>query len=166
MVRRNKVSMDSNIDFIDYDDEFIEDDGFIEGDVDFSKYAVKTFSFSNNTEALNTPAVQNQIVETDDAVTSLEPPISSVAPPEVNQEIKETLPGDLVDTRRLQTQPNGITPPIDGEHFEVSRTFKFRRSTIRMLNRLKAEHEFENVYLSSIADQAIRHYYEYVFKGN
>ncbi|ERI89384.1 hypothetical protein HMPREF1982_04735 [Clostridiales bacterium oral taxon 876 str. F0540] len=28
-----------------------------------------------------------------------------------------------------------------------------------MLNRLKAEHENENIYLSSIADEAIRVYY-------
>jgi hypothetical protein len=73
----------------------------------------------------------------------------------------------VVDNRKLQTQPNKLTPPVDEEYFEVSRTFKFRRSTIRMLNRLKAEHEDEDedVYLSSIVDEAIRYYYEGFLTG-
>ncbi|MDF2591990.1 MAG: hypothetical protein K0S75_1456 [Clostridia bacterium] len=68
----------------------------------------------------------------------------------------------LIDNRTLQKQPYGITPPVDGERFEVKRTFMFRRSTVRMLNKLKAEHEDENVYLSSILDEAIRRYFEFV----
>jgi hypothetical protein len=48
----------------------------------------------------------------------------------------------------------------------VSRNFKFRRSTVRMLNKLKAEHEDENVDLSSIVDEAIRYYYGGVFSGS
>lgn len=76
---------------------------------------------------------------------------------------KPKAPEKLIDNRTLQKQPYGITPPVDGERFEVKRTFMFRRSTVRMLNKLKAEHEDENVYLSSILDVAIRHYYEFVF---
>lgn len=68
----------------------------------------------------------------------------------------------LVDNRTLQTKAYGITPPVHGEFFEVRRTFMFRRSTVRMLNKLKAEHENENIYLSSIVDEAIRFYYEHV----
>jgi hypothetical protein len=34
-----------------------------------------------------------------------------------------------------------------------------------MLNRLKAEHEDENAYLSSIVDEALRFYYKHVFEG-
>ena len=69
----------------------------------------------------------------------------------------------LTDNRRLQKQPYGITPPIDGERFEDTRTFVFRRSTVRMLNKLKAEHADENVYLSSIVDVAVRFYFDFVF---
>jgi len=36
--------------------------------------------------------------------------------------------------------------------------------TVRMLNRLKAEHVDENVYLSSIVDEALRFYYGHVFE--
>lgn len=62
------------------------------------------------------------------------------------------------------TQAYGATPPIDGECFELKRTFVFRRSTLRLLNKIKAEHPDENVYLSTIVDAALRHYYECVFK--
>jgi hypothetical protein len=76
---------------------------------------------------------------------------------------KAKAPEKLIDNRRLQKQPYGITPPVDGERFAVRRTFVFRRSTVKMLNKLKAEHEDENVYLSSILDEAVRHYFEFVF---
>lgn len=75
---------------------------------------------------------------------------------------KIKIPEKLIDNRRLQTQAYGITPPVNGEFFEVKRTFMFRRSTVKLLNKLKAEHENENVYLSSIVDEAIRYYYGHV----
>lgn len=65
----------------------------------------------------------------------------------------------LHDNRTNRSQPYGITPPVDGENFEIKRTFLFRYSTIRILNKLKAEHEDVNAYLSSIIDEAIRFYY-------
>jgi hypothetical protein len=83
---------------------------------------------------------------------------SFASPPEPVKE--ET----LIDNRRFHEQPYGRTPPVDGEAFEIKRTFLFRRSTVRLLNRLKAEHENENAYLSSIVDEAIRHYYKQVFE--
>jgi hypothetical protein len=66
----------------------------------------------------------------------------------------------LQDNRTHRSQPYGITPPVDGENFEIKRTFLFRYSTIRLLNKLKAEHEDVNAYLSSIIDEAIRFYYK------
>lgn len=92
---------------------------------------------------------------------------SFASPPEpveeelpINSEAYHT----LMDNRKLREQPYGRTPPVDGECFEIKRTFLFRRSTVRLLNRLKAEHENENAYLSSIVDEAIRHYYKQVFE--
>jgi hypothetical protein len=140
MSKRKKTAAKDVVEVLNCDDEEIEENGFMEGEIDFSKYSsVASFSFASNNTETNTAEEQEQ---------------SSESLPE---------PHELVDNRKLQTQPNGITPPIDGEYFEVSRTFKFRRSTVRMLNRLKAEHEDENVYLSSIVDEAIRYYYEGVF---
>ena len=90
----------------------------------------------------------------------VEPQSPAIA--KVPVESKKAFPSELVDTRKLQLQSNGITPPIDGEYFEIKRTFIFRRSTVRMLNKLKAEHPDVNVYLSTIVDEALRHYYEAV----
>lgn len=71
----------------------------------------------------------------------------------------------LFDNRTNHSQPFGIPHPIDGERFEVRRTFLFRKSTVRLLNKLKAEHEDENVYLSTIIDEALRFYSEHAFKS-
>ena len=72
----------------------------------------------------------------------------------------------IPDNRTLKSEPNGITPPIDGEYFVIKRGFIFRKSTVRMLNELKAKHPNENIYLSTIVDKALRHYHEYIFKEN
>ena len=71
---------------------------------------------------------------------------------------------NLVDNRTLKSEPNGITPPIDGEYFVIKRGFTWPRSTVSLLNELKAAHPNENVYLSTIVDNALRHYHEYIFK--
>jgi hypothetical protein len=148
MARRKKTSSKNLFEIFESDDENVEENGLIGGDVEFSKDAVATFSFANDTADLSTPNIQSQ----------------SEAAPENKNEIKELKFNELIDNRKQQTQPYGITPPVAGEHFEVSRTFKFRRSTVRLLNRLKAEHQDENAYLSSIVDEAIRYYYEHIFQ--
>ncbi|MCM0647669.1 hypothetical protein NBE98_04670 [Clostridium swellfunianum] len=55
------------------------------------------------------------------------------------------------------------TPLIDGEGFDIKRTYKLRESTARMLNEIKAVHPDVNVYMNTIVDAAIRHYYEFIF---
>jgi hypothetical protein len=149
MSKRKKTVAKDVVEVLNCNDEEIEENGFMEGEIDFSKYSsVASFSFASNNTELNASEVQAQ---------------DSESLPKAQAETKEAEPHELVDNRKLQTQPNGITPPVDGEYFEVSRTFKFRRSTVKILNRLKAEHEDENVYLSSIVDEAIRYYYGGVF---
>ena len=78
---------------------------------------------------------------------------------------KASNPENLLDNRTCRSKAFGVTPPVDGEYFEVKRTFLFRKSTVRMLNRLKAEHEDANAYLSSIVDEALRYYYGHVLGG-
>jgi len=68
----------------------------------------------------------------------------------------------LIDCRRGKPTANGITPPIDGENFDIRRSFKFRKSTVRKLNELKANHPDVNAYLSTIIDAAINHYYDHI----
>lgn len=58
---------------------------------------------------------------------------------------------------------NGITPPIDGEYFTINRGYKLRPSTVRKLNEIKAGHRDINIYMNTIVDEAINHYYEDVF---
>jgi len=72
----------------------------------------------------------------------------------------------LLDNRIGKPCANGITPPVDGEAFDISRTYKFRRSTAKMLNELKAAHPNVTVYASTIVDNAIRHYYNHIFNDN
>lgn len=63
--------------------------------------------------------------------------------------------------------PKGLTPPIDGESFDIKRSYQFRESTLRMLNELKNNHPDINVYLNTIVDAAIRNYYDYIIvQGN
>lgn len=69
---------------------------------------------------------------------------------------------EIVDHRTLKANPNGRTPPVDGEAFDMVRTYSLRRSTVRILSKIKAIHSDDNVYLNTIVDEAIRHYYEYL----
>ena len=105
---------------------------------------VAMFTFNNGTVPSNEPMLKSP---------SLEAPFVS----------KNNL---LPDNRAQKSEPNGITPPIEGEYFLIKRGFTFRKSTIRKLNELKAAHPNETVYLSSIVDKALCHYYEYIFREN
>lgn len=81
-----------------------------------------------------------------------------------------TLPLDeapVTTAVKPKATPKGITPSIDGESFDIKRSYQFRESTLRMLNELKANHPDINVYLNTIVDAAIRHYHHYVvIEGN
>jgi hypothetical protein len=57
----------------------------------------------------------------------------------------------------------GATPAVDGEAYTLKRCYQYRPSTVRKLNELKANHWDVNVYLNTIIDEAISHYYEHVF---
>ena len=71
---------------------------------------------------------------------------------------------ELNDNKTINPYPYGITPPVDGEYLDTRRSFSLRKSTIRMLNELKAADPDINIYLNSIMDKALRHYHEYIFK--
>jgi hypothetical protein len=77
-------------------------------------------------------------------------------------------PADILipEEQLYKINPRGITPPIDGEHFTLKRGYQLRPSTLRKLNELKAKHPDVNVYLNTILDAAIEHYYSFVIKEN
>ena len=65
---------------------------------------------------------------------------------------------------RHNPQPNVITPPIDGEFFEVRRSYSFRKSTIIKLNQIKGTSHDYNIYMNTILDNAICFYYDHIMK--
>lgn len=119
-----------------------DDDGFIDGDVNFG-VPVATFSFGGILEQLNHEA-----------------PIKKPAAVEVT-----SARSDAADQNK-NIPLRGVTPPIDGEHFTLKRGYLFRPSTLRKLNELKAKHPDVNAYLNTILDAAINHYYNYIFNGD
>jgi hypothetical protein len=117
----------------------IEDEGFIEGDIDFGT-PIATFSFGMNDTQL--------------------PTVTPAPKKSVQEKVNNTpLPADQVHS----SVPRGLTPPINGEHFTVKRSYSLRPSTVRKLNALKAEHPDVNVLFNTIVDIAIAHYYDYIF---
>lgn len=137
---RGKGSTAAYCEELDADD--LEEDGFIEGDIK-SDNAIAFFNFGvvadpgdNKTITLQQPAMAKPINE-------------ALLTPQVNR-------GAI----------KGLTPPIDGEEFSLKRGYQFRPSTIRKLTELKSKHPDINVYLNTILDAAILHYYNYIFNEN
>jgi len=132
LVKKNKSTCD--IECLDECD--IDDEGFIEGDLDLGK-VVSSFSFGidgaarNNNSSIQSPA-------------------------------NETL---TAENQIYSSSPRGLTPPINGENFTVKRSYTMRPSTVRKLNALKTEHADVNVLYNTIVDIAITHYYHYIFNG-
>lgn len=65
---------------------------------------------------------------------------------------------DVLDMRKLSIV-NGVTPPINGEKLEYKRCYMLRFSTLKKLEQIKAMHP-DIVYVSSIVDMAINHYFD------
>lgn len=67
------------------------------------------------------------------------------------------------NTKALKANTRDATPAIDVECFNIKRCYQYKQSTVRKLNELKTKHSDVNVYLSTIIDEAISYYYDYVF---
>lgn len=145
--RKKSSAFNSSIESLDCEYEDCEETGVTDY-IDCGADAIATFNFTK-------PPLQ-------ESLSNNEPQAMKTAT-KAQSEVKESISPSLVITGTQQPHPNGITPPVDGEHFEVKRTFVFRRSTIRILNQLKASHPKENAYLSSIVDAALLHYYNHIF---
>lgn len=161
MARKNSKKTLEIDDFSsDYDVEEIGFDNLIVGS------PVATFSFSDNIYEASNGTSSSSIDLTYPSNSS------NYAHSDTEKIKKETTyniintSSEIFDNRKDKATPNGITPPIDGEHFDIKRGYTFRKSTIRKLNELKAAHPDVNVYLSTIIDEAINHYFNYVFLEN
>lgn len=136
--RKSKSS--SDIECLDQHD--IDDEGFIDGDINTGK-VLSTFSFGMSTAYINGNAPFNQ------------------SPIQDNTDEKLSL-----QNQAYTSSPRGLTPPINGEHYTVKRSYAMSPSTVRKLNALKAKHPDVNVLFNTIVDMAILDYYNYIFNGN
>ena len=84
--------------------------------------------------------------------------LSSMLPPIILEPKENT---DILDMRKLSIA-NGLTPPIDGEKLEYKRCYMLRFSTLKKLEQIKAMHP-DIIYISSIVDMAINHYFHCLF---
>ena len=78
--------------------------------------------------------------------------------PKVEKQKSKKNNTDVLDMRKLSVV-NGVTPPIDGEKLEYKRCYMLRFSTLKKLEQIKAMHP-DVVYVSSIVDIAINHYFD------
>jgi hypothetical protein len=127
---------------IEYLDGEADDEGFIEGDIDTGK-VFSTFTFGMSEASNANKALVSQ-------------------PPTQNK-TWEMLNGQ---NQTHASAPRGLTPPVNGEHFTIKRSYAMRPSTVRKLNALKAEHPDVNALFNSIVDMAVSHYYNYIFSEN
>jgi hypothetical protein len=158
MARKNTSG--KKIQFLDAYEE--DEDGFSEGDVK-TDIVFASFSFAPKPDEQTAAAVQ--------AVSASIIPAAAPIAPDAAAHAKafmfsETFPKavGLTDSIKNKTAANTATPSVDGETHTVNRFYKIRYSTAKMLNEIKASHPDVNVYMNSIVDEAIRHYYSFVFK--
>ena len=78
--------------------------------------------------------------------------------PKVEKQKSKKNNTDILDMRKLSIV-NGLTPPIAGEKLEYKRCYMLRFSTLKKLEQIKAMHP-DIVYVSSIVDMAINHYFD------
>ena len=90
-------------------------------------------------------------------------PVAKSTPPKPKVEKQKTKKNntDVLDMRKLSIV-NGLTPPIDGEKLEYKRCYMLRFSTLKKLEQIKAMHP-DIVYVSSIVDMAINHYFNCLY---
>lgn len=133
--KRNKNTC--NIGCIEEED--IREDGIVEGNIDSGK-VLSTFIFGVSTASKNINA------------SSINDPVQ-----------ENTNEKAAVQTQTYSAAPKGMTPPINGEHYTVKRSYAMRPSTVRKLNELKAKHQDVNILFNTIVDMSISHYYDYIF---
>lgn len=161
-------------DFSVNEEEFMDVSCFTDGEAKLEGTLLKSFSFTSDDELIEVPI--NLLNSSNADVESFN---LNKAPNQTHNEnyikneehanadnyknsISTSNKNNLPDHRTLKANPNGRTPPVDGEIFDMLRTYSLRRSTVRILSKIKAIHSDDNVYLNTIVDEAIRYYYEYL----
>ena len=129
-----------------------ENDGFSDGFSDKLPSSDGVIFKFDNDDIPNNPEVLSQIAD-----IVKESSVKKNTPEESN---------NILSTGEASFQPSkirGLTPPINGEKFDIKRSYQFRASTLKKLNQLKGESNNINIYLNEIIDTAICFYYDSVF---
>ncbi|OOM74218.1 hypothetical protein [Clostridium sp. BL-8] len=142
-------------DFSINEDDELDVSEFCDGEAKIEGELLRSFSFDSSDEPIE---VFTNSSSTKDSTSTPAKVISTNA----NSFNKATHKEDVLDHRTLNVNPNGRTPSIDCEAFDMVRSYTLRRSTVRILSKIKVIHEDDNVYLNTIVDEAIRYYYEYL----
>lgn len=95
---------------------------------------------------------------TDEPVTFAKPSSPTPEKPNIEKTKHKNNSPDILDMRKLSVV-NGLAPLIDGEKLQYKRCYMLRFSTLKKLEQIKAMHP-EIVYMSSLVDIAINHYYD------
>ena len=144
VAKKMNFSLKSPAQSLDADDA--EEDGFSEKAGD-NPNALVTFSFTNDSSKVtNISLLLNSNLPFSSSlhhyssipkvpVAEPKPPAIAITKSPLNS--KRISHFELVDIRTLQLQAKGITPPVDGEYFEIKRTFMFRQSTVSEQQKLK-----------------------------
>jgi hypothetical protein len=133
---------------------FIVNDGFSDG---FSEELPSSdgiiFKFDNE-EIANDPEELSKIAD-----TIKKSSLKKNTPDESNNVLSTG------ETSFQASKIRGLTPKIDGEGFDIKRSYQFRASTLKKLNQLKGDSDNINIYLNEIIDTAICFYYDSVFNN-
>ncbi|WP_271808499.1 hypothetical protein [Clostridium beijerinckii] len=180
-VKKSKVKGKIKDDFSIEEKESGDIFTFSEGELKLDGTLLKSFSFDSDEELIEHPApptIPNNTANNNNTNSNnnnnnnnnnYSNNYSANATPNLNSHDIPCNPNDkneILDHRTLKVNPNGRTPSVDGEAFDMVRSYTLRRSTVRILSKIKAIHIDDNVYLNTIVDEAIRYYYEYLKTQN
>lgn len=129
----------------------IEINGFTDCEPLDDGVEIKAFSFSDQDDNLND--------NTRNIIKSFEYTKSNSSNTKDNHSSEKKETSSLAQIQKVR----GLTPAVNGECFDIKRCYQFRASTLKKLNKIKGESDNVNIYLNEIIDQAICHYYDYVF---
>jgi hypothetical protein len=168
--KKSKTKSEIKNDFGVDEDNSAEIFSFYEGETKIEGTLLRSFSFDSEEEPVELSINPQNLLPPNE--TDLNLIKNSIEPArETNQtNYKSSQSCDnknnILDNRTLKANPNGRTPSVDGEVYDMIRTYTLRRSTVRILSKIKAIHDDDNVYLNTIVDEAIRYYYEYIKSTN
>ncbi|WP_242841930.1 hypothetical protein [Clostridium beijerinckii] len=160
-VKKSKIKGEIKDDFSVDENESSDIFTFSEGELKLDGTLLKSFSFDSDEELIEHPAPPTIPNNNNNNAT-----LNSTSCINPSTYDDKDYKREILDHRTLKVNPNGRTPSVDGEAFDMVRSYTLRRSTVRILSKIKAIHIDDNVYLNTIVDEAIRYYYEYLKTQN